>query len=234
MDETKQIFTQILNNLSEKEMKTYINKYCKTNKAMVNKFISLFAHKIEGNCEKKFNIIIDTAIEACLNRKSRFVIDPRKTNSALRPVFKILKEEQNSYHEKPYESLVLVQIIIKNFVGLIEYFYVVHKFDIIDDLFIQTLDLLKSIYHSNTTPYEFKDEIFDYVLKISQEEIFNTFSTYMDMNIDLRLLKIVTSLNDNEKNIKILELVEKKIGLKKENSKEKIEKFKSELQELIK
>ncbi len=232
MDESKQIFTQVLNSLSEKEMKSFINKYCKTNKAMVNKFISMFAHKIEGNCQKKFNIIVDNSIEALLNRRSRFIINPSKANNALRPIFKLLKEEQNSYHEKPYESFVLIKILFFYFSDLIEDFYEVHKFDLIDELFIEIINLLSSIYHSKTTPYEFKEELFTYILDKAREDYCDKISYYGRYLVDLNLVRILSEDMETEKKDKIIELIDYKISYKSDDKKERFIKLKSEILEV--
>ena len=53
MQDTKRIFNQVLKWLSEKELREFIGKYCKTN-AMQNKFLTHFSHKIEIKAEKNF------------------------------------------------------------------------------------------------------------------------------------------------------------------------------------
>ena len=115
MQDAKKIFAQILKGLNEKELKEFIGKHCKTNATMQNKFLTHFSHKIEVKSEEKYQMIIDNSIKVCSNARGHFLIDPRKTNSALKPLYKLLEKEKISYHQKPYESFIFSKLILENF-----------------------------------------------------------------------------------------------------------------------
>jgi len=212
VEDSKKIFTQILKELNEKELKEFITKYCKTNVQMQNKFLSHFSHKIQGKPEEKYQLIIDNCIKACTNSRGHFLIDPRKTNNGLKPLFKLLKEEKNSYHSKPYEPFVFVKLILENFGELIDEFYEVHDFDKIDNLFYETLEILKGICESKNTPNEFKDEIFEYLLEASQNPNFERGNTYHDTQIDFDLLKMAAIVSTGENIGTLLKIIDKKIN----------------------
>ena len=215
MQDAKKIFNQILKELSEKELREFIGKHCKTN-AMQNKFLTYFSHKIEIKAEEKFQIIIDNCIKACSSLRGHFFIDPRKTNSAMKPLFKLIEKEKISYHQKPYESYVFAKLILENFGELYENFYEVQDTDIVDNLFYEALELLDSICQSKMTPFEFKEEIFEDILMLSQESYFNKSSSYYDAGVDLDLLSIVSVFATTEEIFQIIEVIDSKIERKDE------------------
>lgn len=213
MQDAKKIFNQILKELSERELREFIGKHCKTN-AMQNKFLTHFSHKIEIKAEEKFQIIIDNCIKACSSLKGHFFIDPRKTNSAMKPLFKLIEKEKISYHQKPYESYVFAKLILENFGELYENFYEVQDTDIVDNLFYEALELLDSICQSKMTPFEFKEEIFEDILILSQESYFNKSSSHYDAGVDLDLLNIASMFGTAEECFKIIEVIDSKIERK--------------------
>jgi hypothetical protein len=213
MQDRKKIFNQVLKELSEKELKEFIGKHCKTN-VMQNKFLTHFSHKIEGKAEEKFQMIIDSAIKACSSLRGHFFIDPRKTNSALKPLFKLLEKEKVSYNQKPYESYVFAKLVLENFGELYEHFYEVQDTDIVDNLFYDALEILDAICQSKTTPFEFKEEIFGDLLTLSQELYFNKSSSYYDGGVDLDLLNIVSKCATTEDIFEVIEVIESKIKRK--------------------
>ena len=213
MQDAKKIFNQILKELSEKELREFISKHCKTN-AMQNKFLTHFSHKIEIKAEEKFKIIIDNCIKACSSLRGHFFIDQRKTNSAMKPLFKLIEKEKISYHQKPYESYVFAKLILENFGELYENFYEVQDTDIVDNLFYEALELLDSICQSKMTPFEFKEEIFEDILMLSQELYFNKSSSYYDAGVDLNLLNIASTFGTAEECFEIIEVIDSKIERK--------------------
>jgi len=213
MQDAKKIFNQILKELSEKELRGFIGKHCKTN-AMQNKFLTHFSHKIEVKAEEKFQIIIDNCIKACSSLRGHFFIDPGKTNSVMKPLFKLIEKEKIGYHQKPYESYVFAKLILKNFGELYENFYEVQDTDIVDNLFYEALDLLDSICQSKMIPFEFKEEIFEDILILSQESYFNKSSSYYDAGVDLDLLNIASTFGTAEECFKIIEVIDSKIERK--------------------
>ena len=228
MPDSKKIFNQILKGLSEKELREFIGKHCKTN-AMQNKFLTHFSHKIEVKAEEKFQIIIDSSIKSCSSLRGYFFIDPRKTNSALKPLFKLLEKEMISYHQKPYESYVCAKLILANFGTLYENFYEVQDIDIVDNLFYESLGLLDAICKSKTTPYEFKEEIFEEILVLSEEPYFNKSSHYYDAGVDLDLLNIISVLATVEDIFQIIEVIDRKIKRKDEYDRKNFIELKIEL-----
>lgn len=219
MQDAKKIFTQILKGLNEKELREFISKYCKTNTAMQNKFLTHFSNKIEAKSEEKYQMIIDNSIKACSNLRGYFLIDPKKTNSALKPLYKLLEKEKVSYHQKPYESFVFARLILENFGELYESFYEVQDSDKVDNLFYETIELLNSICAADTTPYEFKEEIFEDLLVLAQEPYFNKSSSYYDAGVDLDLLRMASSLCTEEDNQQVIEIIDRKIKIKDEYDK---------------
>ena len=228
MQDAKKIFNQILKELSEKELREFIGKYCKTN-AMQNKFLTHFSHKIEVKAEEKFQIIIDNCIKACSSLRGHFFIDPRKTNAAMKPLFKLIEKEKIGYHQKPYESYVFAKLILENFGELYENFYEVQDTDIVDNLFYEALELLDSICQSKMTPFEFKEEIFEDILMLSQESYFNKSSSYYDGGVDLDLLSIVSVFATTEEIFQIIEVIDSKIERKDEYDKKNFIALKIEL-----
>jgi hypothetical protein len=218
MQDAKKVFNKILKDLSEKELREFIGKYCKTN-AMQNKFLTHFSHKIEGKVEDKIQIIISNSIKACSNLRGHFFIDPRKTNAALKPLFKLLEKEKISYNQKPYESYVFAKLILENFGELYESFYEVEDADIVDNLFYEALGLLNSMCKSKTTPFEFKEEIFEEILALSQESYFNKCCSYYDGAVDLDLLNIVSLCATRENILKVVKVIDSKIKIKNEYGK---------------
>jgi len=215
MQDTKKIFNQILKGLSEKELREFIGKYCKTN-AMQNKFLTHFSHKIEVKAEEKFQIIIDNSIKGCSSLRGYFFIDPRKTNRALNPLFKLIEKEKISYHQKPYESYVFAKLILENFGELYENFHEVQDTDIVDNLFYETLELLDSVCQSKTTPFEFKEEIFKDILMLSQESYFDKSSRYYDGGVDIDLISIASKCATTEDISEVIEVIDGKIQRKDE------------------
>jgi hypothetical protein len=215
MQDAKKIFNKILKELSEKELREFIGKHCKTN-AIQNKFLTHFSHKIEGKAEEKFQIIINNSIKACSSLRGHFFIDPRKTNSALKPLFKLLEKEKVSYNQKPYESYVFAKLVLENFGELYEHFYEVQDTNIVDNLFYDALEILDAICQSKTTPFEFKEEIFGDLLTLSQELYFNKSSRYYDVGVDLDLISIVSKCATTEDIFEVIEVIDDKIQIKDE------------------
>lgn len=219
MQDAKKIFTQILKGLNERELREFIGKYCKTNTTMQNKFLTHFSHKIEVKSEEKYQMIIANSIKTCSNLRGHFLIDPRKTNSAMKPLYKLLEKEKISYHQKPYESFVFTKLILENFGELYEFFYEVQDTDKVDNLFHEVIELLSAICESTTTPYEFKEEIFEDLLELAQEPYFNKSSSYYDAGVDLDLLRIASILCKNEDSQQVIEVIDSKIKIKDEYDK---------------
>ena len=119
---------------------------------------------------------------------------------------KLIEKEKISYHQKPYESYVFAKLILENFGELYENFYEVQDTDIVDNLFYEALELLDSICQSKMTPFEFKEEIFEDILMLSQESYFNKNSSYYDAGVDLDLLSIVSVFATTEEIFQILNL----------------------------
>ncbi len=222
MQDSKKIFSQILKELNEKELKAFITKYCKTNTTMQNKFLTHFAHKITSKPEEKFETIIYNSIKACTDARGHFLINPKKTNSALKPLYKLLKQEKVTYHQKPYESFLLAKLILEHFGQYYEDFYEVNDFHKLDDLFYEAIELIDAVCQSTATPNDFKEEIFEDLLTLAQEPYFDKSTSYDDSGIDSSLLHIASTLCSSEDQItQFLEILDRKIAKKEEYSKQK-------------
>lgn len=230
MKDSKKIFNQIFKGLSEKELREFINKHCRTN-AMESKFLTHFSHKIEGKAEEKFQVLIDNSIKACIDNRGHFLINPSKTNSALKPLYKMLEKEKNAYHQKPYESYLLAKLILENFADLYIDFYEVYDIEKLDNLFYEALELIDAICQSSTTPHEFKDEVANELLALSTEPYFDKISSEYDCGVDLDLLTIVSKMITIDESAKLMEIIDEKIKKKDKYTRREFIEFKLEVLE---
>ena len=230
MKDVKKIFNQILKELSEKELREFINKHCRTN-VMQNKFLTHFSHKIEGKAEEKFQVLIDNSIKACTDKRGHFLVNPAKTNSALKPLFKMLEKEKNAYHKKPYESYLLAKLILENFVELYIDFYEVYDTDKLDNLFYEALELIDDICQASTTPHEFKEEVSKELLALSMETHFDKSSSEYGCDVDLDILKIASEIIAVDESAKLMEIINKKINKKDKYARREFIEFKLEVLE---
>jgi len=230
MKDTKKIFNQILKGLNEKELREFIGKHCRTN-VMQNKFLTHFSHKIEGKAEEKFQVLIDNSIKACIDKRGHFLVNPSKTNSALKPLYKMLEKEKNAYHQKPYESYLLAKLILENFAELYIDFYEVYDTDKIDNLFYEALELIDAICQASTTPHEFKEEVANELLALSIQPYFDKSSSEYDCGVDIDLLTIASKMITVDESTKLMEIIDKKIKKKDKYKSSEFLKFKLELLE---
>ena len=228
MEDSKKLFSQILKELDEKELRGFINKHCKNDKTMRNKFLTHFANKIKVKPQEKYRVIIDNAIVACTNSRGYFLINDKKVNSALRPLFKLIKDEKVSLHQRPYDAFVLAKLILEKFGEMYEDFYEVGKYEKIGDLFYEALVLIDDICEAETTPYEFKEEIFKDIIELAQNPNFHK-DLYCEVAVDLSLLKIAAELCEGEQCRELIKILDKLIETKDEYVKDDYLKLKIEL-----
>jgi len=216
MQDPKKTFTEIFKKLDEKELKGFINKYCKNNREIQNKFLTHFAHKIEVKPEEKYQMIIDNSIKSCMTSRGYFPINPKKTSAALKPLHQLLKKEKSSCHQKPYEPFLFARLILQSYGELYELFYEVEEGYKIEDLFFEAIVLIREIAEAATVPHEFKEEMFEELLDLSQRRCFSRSASYEDGGVDLELLKIAATLCDTENIDRLLKVLDKKIAQKNE------------------
>lgn len=214
MIDEKKLFTEIANSLTQKELKDYILKYCRNEKSQIITFLNYFENKINIDLKSKYVFLIDLTLEGIINSRSRFLIDPKKCTKGLKPIFNLLKEKQSSYIQKPYDAFLVSTYILERFSPLYEYFYTVRKFDIAERLLFNCVEIIESIYYCKDVPYEFKDEIFKFILEFVQESYFSDNKYYMDSKVDIYLLKVLCKNSQKDKIDLIDESINKKLEVK--------------------
>lgn len=217
----RKAFDDVLKKLDEEDMRRFISDYSKRQRDFINNFLSYFPHKIDMGMREKYEMIVESAFKDAEEKGSYgLLIDPDKAAKALKPVYAFLDTLQKSAIDAPYEAFVASTIVIEEFALLYEDFQEVGADEHSDNLIYQATEILQALSSSSQVPYEFKDEMFNYIVDEMSDD-------YLDMEgISLQLLEIAGTLCHEENNDKFLEAINTKIGRISDYRKDKFIKLK--------